>query len=536
MSRYILEKYDENKLDTYLKNEYGSINNKFQIRFFRDYFSPEPIGLGAKTVVIENDYYSESFIDDYSAYYSFSRHKYSKTCKRVHFFSHLFSRESFNNFLRNYKLNTEKNIIHNSYLGYIVVKPIPNALIGATVLKPYPATNNELGKANLVRCYNSIREYKINLFGVAFKIKTLAFQEQDKNVSACATCAIWFALHYLSDRFKIPKLSPYFITKAAGNQYLGSGRMFPSESLDPIQIGRAITSFNLVYELRNKNQFKNDLSAVKAFIYSYNKLGLPVLLGLNIPGLGYHLITIVGFKINLNFPKLNIEDKKINYLTDFMDEFYAHDEHTGPFARVYFKNHTQFELTNYKDRIKERNLQKKMKRIDNSTFQVKINFSEDGEANVIEEYCFVEDIIIPLPQIIRIKFEDISKELSIINGFIEEVIEENIFWDVFLQESNLFKESVKFSLNYSSAEKLELLQKPLSKFVWVAKGLVSGVTIIESIFDASDMNSQFYCLYIALFDVNIKESLNQATNSKPIFENEWKMQQYSKLFLKASIN
>lgn len=535
MSHYIVEKYDENKLDTYLKNEYGTINNKFQIRFFRDYFSTEPKGLGAKTVVTELDYYSESFIDDYSAYYSFSRHKYSKTCKRVHFFSHLFSRESFNELLKNDKVNLDKNKIHSSYLGYIVVKPIPNALIGATILKPYPEKDIGLETDNSIRCYNSIREYKINLFGIPFKIKTLAFQEQDKNVSACATCAIWFALHYLSDKFKIPKLSPYYITKAAGNQYLGSGRMFPSESLDPIQIGRAITSFNLVYELRNRKEFKNDLSVVKAFIYSYNKFGLPVLLGLNIPGLGYHLITIVGFKDNLSFKEESLEDKKkINFKTDFMNEFYAHDEHTGPFVRVYFKDHTKDELAKYKDRLKERNLSKKMKRIENSTFQVKINFSEDIDANVMEEYCYVEDIIIPLPQIIRIKFEDISKELSIINGFFEEVIEQNIFWDVFLQESNEYKDAVRKSSKITKGEKLNILQKPLSKYIWVANGIVNGEIIIESIFDASDMNSQFYCLHIALFDANLKESLKQATNLKSNLKNEWKESQYTNLILKAS--
>ena len=117
MSHYIVEKYDENKLDTYLKNEYGTINNKFQIRFFRDYFSTEPKGLGAKTVVTELDYYSESFIGDYSAYYSFSRHKYSKTCKRVHFFSHLFSRESFNELLRNDKVK-QNNIKKKNNKNY----------------------------------------------------------------------------------------------------------------------------------------------------------------------------------------------------------------------------------------------------------------------------------------------------------------------------------------------------------------------------------------------------------------------------------
>ena len=48
------------------------------------------------------------------------------------------------------------------------------------------------------------------------------------------------------------------------------------------------------------------------------------------------------------------------------------------------------------------------------------------------------------------------------------------------------------------------------------------------------MNSEFYCLHIALFDANLKESLNQATNLKSILKNEWKESQYTNLILKAS--
>ena len=74
-----------------------------------------------------------------------------------------------------------------AYLDYIVVKPIPNSVIGFTVSKTYDTTiSGSLDR----RDFWGTREYSANLFGVPLSINSLAFQELDSVVSACTTTAI----------------------------------------------------------------------------------------------------------------------------------------------------------------------------------------------------------------------------------------------------------------------------------------------------------------------------------------------------------
>ncbi len=525
-----VDPYKSSSLPDLIRNGFGTAVNKFQLRVFREYFGEK--ALSAKTVVIETNYISESYLDDYASYYAYSHREYDKKCRRIHFFSCEFTQNEFQNFISG-KKSTKKleRAILSSYLGYVVVKPIPHALIGQTVLLPYP--NSE----NLKRCFNSVREYKINLFGKEFSITSLAFQEQDKNVSACATCAIWFALQFLSYKFHLPMPSPYRITKAAGNQYLGTGRMFPSEFLDPIQIGRAITSFNLVYELRNKIEFKNDYNTVKAFLYAYNKFGLPILLGLRILGIGDHLITLVGHKE----PKIQVKAEKkigLNFLSDSIEKYYAHDEHTGPFSRIEFlersKVVTSQSFQKYLKRKKGVINNKENEVLSKARFFVKINFSEnEATAELQEEYCIVEDVIIPIIPQIRIKFEDIIKEIQIINSLFEEILIDEIVWDIYLEESNNFKVFISGVKEIGKNQKEKILYRSLPKYIWLATGLINGETAVYLIFDATDINSQFFCDVVMINpSTKLSDSLSKILmeDYSLLEEKNWKAFKYMELF------
>jgi hypothetical protein len=105
---------------------------------------------------------------------------------------------------------------------------------------------------------------------------------------------------------KLP--SPSEITASAKNSYNFSGRTFPNKKgLDLFQIGNAIDSVGLEFELRNNIKVNNP-GHVKAFIYSYLKLGIPVLLGISFSQNNeeLHLITLTGFKYNSRNKKIRI--------------------------------------------------------------------------------------------------------------------------------------------------------------------------------------------------------------------------------------
>ena len=95
-------------------------------------------GLDAKTIVIENDYVSKDYLHDFVSYYSLCFENYPKTCKRLHFFNLNFSKEEFISALVTSDKSQE---IWDSYLGFIVVRPIPTKVIGYTVLKTFSAGN-----------------------------------------------------------------------------------------------------------------------------------------------------------------------------------------------------------------------------------------------------------------------------------------------------------------------------------------------------------------------------------------------------------
>ena len=76
-----------------------------------------------------------------------------------------------------------------SYLGCIVLRPIPKTFLCKVCLRPYERDKNRLTK------YWLSADYDISLFGIPLKIKTIAFQEQDKVLSACATTALWTFFH-----------------------------------------------------------------------------------------------------------------------------------------------------------------------------------------------------------------------------------------------------------------------------------------------------------------------------------------------------
>ncbi|MEL6862890.1 MAG: hypothetical protein AAFP19_00665, partial [Bacteroidota bacterium] len=373
---FSIHPFSHDTLAEALSNEYTSIREKFHFNFFKEYLGQTNEGLGAQTILIEYNYVSRSYLHDYASYYALCFQDYKRLCKRVHFFSVPFSQRAFKAAVANPNSRGGQKI-WAAYLGYVVIKPLPKTIIGATLLKTYARTSNKK------RHYPVTKKYEINIFGKTLEIDSLVFQEQDSIVSACATTALWSAFHKTAELFQTTLPSPNEITSSAGNLFLTSGRSFPNRGLDHHQIGNAISSVNLVFEMRNHNislsnqseeEKKKNIAFIKAFLYAYNKMGLPVLLGINLKDRGKHLITIVGFRE---------EHKPVKVTSDIslkafqIERFYAHDDQVGPFSRLGFKNNN----------------------LESSWWS-----SDDGSEKIEAE---IMSIFVPLHKKIRINFEQI---------------------------------------------------------------------------------------------------------------------------------
>lgn len=445
-------------------------------RYFCEYLGNTGDSLNAKTIVIEHRYVSKSYLMDYSSYYSTCFSDYSRFCKRVHFFSEELTKKGFNAAIKNLA-SIENTSIWKSYLGYIVVKPLPSIPIGATLLKTYNHTAADK------RVFPSTKEYSINLFGKELSITSLAFQEQDSVVGACASSALWSAFHKTSQLFQTPLPSPSDITKSAKNLFENSGRTFPNSGLDHYQIGNAIESVGLVSELRNSNKF-TDTNHVKAFIYAYNKMGLPVLLGIQLEGLGKHLITIVGYKKanDLIIPR---DDVKMPMLSTKIERFYAHDDQIGPFSKLGF----------------------------NGTGDFVTSWINDTGSNVSAKLV---SVFIPINNKIRLTYEDIYAKVRWIDFyFLQRIATAQIYWDIYLDFSNEYKKQIRNSSVISGHLKYSLLTEPLPKYLWIAKVFLNEECMMELLFDATQIASSDFCIKINIYNDSfrtlIKDDLLNAT-------------------------
>ena len=344
LKSYSVFEYNKNTLCSYISNitssQYSLLFQKKQFNYLDNYLNHFVENKNSViSVVCENSYIDKSFMDDYVSFYSRCYNNYGKFCSRIHFFVYelkcieteefkiaskkeqedIIKKEkaekciSSDDSLKNALLHIEdKTVIsQDNYLGFLVIRPIPITFIAKLCLRPYREDYHNLLK----------REYEISLFGIKLKIETIAFQEQDRVVSACATSALWSMYQaHLDFPFKyIPSASA--ITKSAIEK---SGADM-AEGLNPEKIVQQIESNGLKPTLVNLEQDKNFV-VLKETIKILIDSKLPLILGVDVnnskgkTSKGKHALTVLGY------------EEKDNKLT----ALFVHDDRYGPYARMDF--------------------------------------------------------------------------------------------------------------------------------------------------------------------------------------------------------
>ena len=163
--------------------------------------------IGAKTIVLESRYIDHDYLEDYAGYYVRCFNRYRRTTSRLHFFSNEFNSNQFKRVVEGGPSSRLTNKLTQGYLGFIVVKPLPQTIIGRSCLKTYPT---DAGRRN----FPTLHTYCANLFGIPLTVESLAYQEQDSVVAACATSALWSVFQGSGKIFHHPIPSPVEITKS----------------------------------------------------------------------------------------------------------------------------------------------------------------------------------------------------------------------------------------------------------------------------------------------------------------------------------
>jgi hypothetical protein len=473
----------EDAYDTLVRSltvpDYTSVEKngkKPHIKYFYNYLIKDKDGLQARLILIEKEYTSLSYLGDYMNYYATCYRGYARQCRRVHFFSALFDVQEFVDMIIQPEDDDRKKK-WDSYLGFIVIKPLPAGIIGTTILRTYGEKQR--------RFFTATRECHINLFGKELKMLTLPYQEQDGIVGTCASSALWFAFQKTGELFKSKVPNPSDITISAGYDSHHTGKTFPNSGLDIKQVCKAITAAGLVAELWVYDDAVDTLKDLRAFVYAYLKMGAPVLLGIKLQDNGFHLVTLNGYRFGE--AGTDVPEENLLLESDGIGKLYAHDDQAGPFARLEFisDKHYHFNTTWWSD-------------------------VEKDDTLMAAASC----VIVPLPATIKVTFNNIQEEILSFELMMQTLLLEEeeredssddaeakeipaFRWDIYLAESNSYKKEIRERLQKAKAGQYaknseSILFESLPRYIWVAKAYLHEAAgdflMFDLIYDAIDVN------------------------------------------------
>ncbi len=411
--------FSSERLREYLDDSYQA---KYLIRYLAD--------LDAKTCVLEARYVDKDYLVDYQKFYSRSFDEEKRFTERIHFFVEEFSKTRFEESLE----YNDIEYLRKSYLGFVVIRPIKGSdrkrLIGRTLLNTY---SDKKGSEKRVFIRGN---YDVSLFGIPLSVSSLPFQVQDQGVSACATIALWTALHPLADTYGIQRLSPAEITELS-TSFPSEYRNFPSSGLNWGQMISCVKSMELDVETINVENIDDDdiiLTAIKAYV----KAELPLIGALKLTKENnppeYHAVTISGYQCNNNGK---------------LTELYAHDDQIGPYNRV----------------------------TPGGSFKRWKNEWNDRDYKVS-----LEKLLIPIYPKIRLPFARIYPRYLEIKERVINDYGDDFDFELYLTTIRKYKE---FLLESTLKEKRKILIKSLPRFLWVLRAYYEGKPLKDIVFDGT---------------------------------------------------
>ena len=442
----------QNLLNEHSHNGSGTCETKSHLAYLEGYLRD----VGAKTILSERPYTDRDYLEDYAAYYARCHEQYGRRCARLHFFSSSFDAALIDRAIAND--NKAIKVLQSSYLGFIVVKPLPSTVIGRTCLVTY---SREVSG----RAYPTTRPYKVHIFGIELEVDSLPFQEQDRDVAACATSALWSVFNATGHLFQHSIPSPAEITNAAAESGRVLSRAFPAGSgLTAEQIADAIRSVGL--EPGYINAGKVDLLLISAC--AYLKAGIPsILLGALVetkPGyepktLGLHAIALAGFRIPSGIP---VAYDSTFFRATSTTGLYAHDDQIGPFARLSVDRAREPAVFVWKLR-------------DDMHFQP-------------------QTLLLPLYHKIRVPIDSVISAIAALNEWIEAArtqglvgLGKPVLWDIELTSNADFKAAVHKDSVIPEKFRLLALMDDLPRYMWRVRATSDKRRLFDILFDATDL-------------------------------------------------
>lgn len=469
----LISKFDVKLISLLITECFGGsfpdISTKKQIHYIKNYLER----LGCKTIVCETSYIDKWFLYDYGQYFLKCFADYPSSCSRLHFFSHEFDIEKFNNSLFSSSPDQSfKDELSESYLGFMVVKPIPRTFIGRTCLRLQSDVSSVNEPSSGLKVAITKRQ-NVNLMGVELALDSVPFQEQDKVLSACATTALWTlasASNY-TNLEEIPSQSQ--ITLDAIGSTSASINGFPNKGLTNSEVIRALEGMGLKqHEIKLKSTDSQSLEFFESHLKAYIDSSIPLFMGCEVykkkgddyEKVGEHAVVVLGYK---------------KAEAGSVERIYIHDDRVGPYVRA--------------NSISEVKIQGKCFY---GCFSISIDEAKDTNQDL--SYISKEQILKPTslnavtyPKI-RVPFQivnytclDICEPMNLALSKASTGSPEYISFTTKVISSSSFKSQCLE--NEEIENKQEVLTTRMSRYVWVATFRLSGEKQFELVFDSTDI-------------------------------------------------
>jgi hypothetical protein len=440
--------------------------------------------LNANTIICEREYIDKDYSDDYANYYVQSFKDYRGSCARLHFFSQGLNQEQFSSYLtdeKNYAFNVENLNLH--YLGFIVIKPLPFTFLGRVCIK-----SPLLGRIS--------RNYHVNLFGIPLSIKSIAFQEQDRVVAACATTAVWSLLHALPEIHNKHIPSPSAITLAAIGSPFQNINSFPNKGLNLAQITTALESLKLRQHSFSISTFDTTESKfLRKFTECYVNSKIPVFLGAQI----YKRVASNSSKLANNVKYEIHGDHAIVVVgiirTNYNYSLIVHDDRLGPFIQI---DLIPVKLNSKNTYVKNN----KYREGAESLFAFEIKGENEllvPNAVLVATYSKKKIGVEPIIETATLLLETFRKEYLSGRGLPELYLE----FGRGLRSTSLLYECHELKTDYFKTKRTvdiqNVLVSHLPHFIWQIRYFLADKPIVDFLFDATDTpNGTPYIQYVVI--------------------------------------
>ncbi|MGF7174555.1 hypothetical protein [Azospirillum doebereinerae] len=516
--------------------------------------------VGAHTLVVERNYVDRDYLSDYTHFHARSFQPYDRFCTRLHFFHRPLAPSFFQSIVTG--LTTDAASIdglRDSYLGFMIVRPLPGKFIGRTCLK---TPIDEDWTTPLLQSYSA------RLFGINLSVGgTVAFQEQDSIVAACATCAVWFALNAHGDHHLIP--SPGNITRRAAPDQGGAQRMFPNRGLDMDMIVRALKREQYEVVVQDFRPLPGDtalgegdgICEAKRTIYAYLRGGVAApIMGVYLcedvaggeedgeaAGFARHAITVLGYRFDESRGGLPPADASggLRMRADAITHFLVHDDRVGPFCAM---------------AIRKKPGRVRIHGTPITTSAVLSYALEEFKGTKLNVGGHDPDTTVQVPGLVALAtYHKIRVQLKDVIPYIEElgrylfasgaepiesltpffgVSGEHLVWDVYVADSTAVKSAVRDALTACdrfadrsdaqvrgnlSAEALRVMTAGWPRYVWraTAYGRETGKPLVDLVIDATDTIQVRSLLTPVFYDTTVLLTFKELLVPKEDISDPW---------------